>query len=333
MTTPSKQNPNSSLPNRMQDAISIPEFNDRMSKLNKEAERLAFRANRIWKIANPDDNIDTGLFDKKDFIQGTELVIPKQAQELFDYDDNQRLNKVKENENQIRQSIEEKIEASEEKETSVEELQSQLGYKQSSSKETFKEENTKKHPLLAKLKEKFGIKEEEKAYLSKVINDVKITFEFPTALTTNFAMAIATGEGIGTLDFANSYELARCAMSIVALDDVPVSELFAQIKNFTYDKIPTKVRKLCGFEVMQFLQKMQQKELENILSFFRTEIGFEEITSESEDIVELECMSCHTTKTVPIDEKGNYDIRYCDRCGNKLVPTNTTQTDGNVPLA
>lgn len=326
MTLPSKTNP---LPNRMQDSISIPEFNERMAKINEEAEKLAIKANRIYKANNPDDHIDTGMFDKNDFIKDMELVIPQQAQELFDFEDARRLKKAQDNANQIKENIEKNLNKDEE--TTVEDLQKQLGGKPNKEKIDIKQ--IKKHPILSKLKEKFGIKEESKSYITKVINDVKIIFEFPTALTTNFAVAIATTEGVGTLDFANAYELARCSMSIVSLDDVSVAELFAELPQYTYDKIPAKVRKLCGFEVMQFLQKMPQKELENILSFYRTEIGFEELVQGDENIVELECLNCHKTRTVPVDEEGNYDIRYCDRCGTKLIPTNTTQTDANLPLA
>ena len=332
MALPSKtNNPNSSLPNRMQDSISIPEFNERMTAIDQEAEKLALRANRIWKANNPNDKIDTGLFDKKDFINGTDLVIPKQAQELFDFDDSQKLKKAQENTEAIKENLQKQFSSNEDNTTSAEDLQKQFGVKPT--KEKFSISDVKKHPILSKLKEKFGIKEEENSYVTKTINDVEIVFEYPTALTTNFAMAIATGEGVGTLDFASAYELARCAMSIVAMDNVPVSELFANISNFTYQNIPSKLRKLCGFEVMQFLQKMPDKELDNILSFYRTEIGFEEITDNEKDIVELECPSCHLTKTTTIDEDGSYSIRYCDKCGTKLIPTNTAKTDLDLPLA
>lgn len=327
MTLPSKTNP---LPNRMQDSISIPEFNERMAKINEEAEKLAIRANRIYKANNPDDHIDTGMFDKNDFIKDMELVIPQQAQELFDFEDARRLKQAQDNANQIKENIEKNLNKDEE--TTVEDLQKQLGGKPNTNKEKINIKQIKNHPILSKLKEKFGIKEKSKSYITKVINDVKIIFEFPTALTTNFAIAIATGECVGTLDFANAYELARCSMSIVSLDDVSVAEIFAGLPN-TYDNIPYKVRKLCGFEVMQFLQKMPEKELDNILSFFRTEVAFEEMVQGENNVVELECINCHKTRTVPIDEEGNYDIRYCDRCGTKLIPTNTTQTDANIPLA
>lgn len=325
MSLPTKTNP---LPNRMQEGISIPEFNERMAKINEEAEKLALRANRIYKANNPDDHIDTGMFDKSDFIKGTELYIPPQAQELFDFDDANRLKKAQDSVNQIKENIEKNLN---DDKTSVEDLQKQFSNK--TGKEKIEPTQIKKHPILSKLKEKFGIKEKTNSYITKVINDVKIVFEFPTALTTNFAVAIATTEGVGTLDFANAYELARCSMSIVSLDDVSVAELFADLPQYTYDKIPAKVRKLCGFEVMQFLQKMPEKELENILSFYRTEVGFEELVQGDENLVELECLNCHKTRTVPIDEEGNYDIRYCDRCGTKLIPTNTTQTDVDLPLA
>lgn len=327
MATPSKTNPNSSLPNRMQDSISIPEFNEKMARLNEEAEKLALKANRIYRLNNPDDKIDTGMFDKKDFISGTELVIPKQAQELFDFEDAKRLKQAQENAEKIKNNINESLS---ENSTSVEDLQSQFGV--APSKEKLEPKQVKKHPVLSKLKEKFGIKEETSNYVTKVINDVKVIFEYPTALTSSFAMSIATSEGVGTLDFANAYELARCAMSIVSLDDVSVTELFADLPQYTFDKIPIKLRKLCGFEVMQFLQRMSANELEKILSFYRTEIGFEEIAEESE-VVELECPSCHLTKTIPIDEEGNYDIRYCEKCGTKLIPTNTSKTDLDLPLA
>lgn len=334
---PSRQNPNSSLPNRMSDAISIPEFNERMAKIENQAEELAKKANRIYKVQHPEDKLDTGMFDKKDFLNGTELVIPQQAQELFDLDDAMRLAKSRENEQKIKQEITEKFEGKEQEqeqkeETSVEDLQRQLGIAPKK-KEKFDINNAKKHPVLSKLKEKFGIKNEENAYITRVINDVEIIFEFPTAMTTNFAMAIAQTESVGTLDFANAYELARCSLSIVSMEGKPVSELFADLPQFTYKNIPSKVRKLCGFEVMQFLQEMPQDQLENILSFYRTEIGFGDLVGNEKDVVELECTNCGATRTVFIDGEGNYDIKFCDRCGTKLIPTNTSKSDENVPLA
>ena len=46
------------------------------------------------------------------------------------------------------------------------------------------------------------------------------------------------------------------------------------------------------------------------------------------------------TKTISDDDncyiddgEGNYDIKFCDRCGTKLIPTNTAKSDANVPLA
>ena len=330
MTTPSKTNPNSSLPNS-QESISIPEFNKRIAMLDAEAEKLARRANGIWRKQHPEDKIDTGIFEKKDFIKGTEIVIPPHAQELFDDDDRIRQEKSEKDMQEIKDNINSQLE--EKQADTVEELQKQFGVK-SSSKEKVDESKIKKHPVLSKLREKFGIKEDENKYVTKVINDVKIVFEYPTALSSSFALAIATDESIGVLDMGSSYELALCSMCILSLDDIPVSELFANVTQYTYNKIPNKLRKLCGFEVMQFLIKMPPQELDLILDFFRKEIGYtnEEISSDK-NVVELQCPNCGTTKTAFLDENNEYQIKYCEKCGSKLIPTNTSVTDADIPLA
>lgn len=322
MTTPQRTNPNKSLPID-KGRISITEFNKQLDEKKNQAEQLARKANSIWHKFHSEDSLHTDIYEYKDFLINNEIEIPKEVQELFD---------------KAAEAISKKDEPSEE----AKDIQKQVDNindvdvdatvdvdKQKTEK--LDEKNVTKHPILSKLYQKFGVKEKDSLYIEKEINGIKFTFQYPNSMSANFALAMASGEGIGSMDFAHNIEYSQVAMSIVAMDGIPCSEVWSISSQFKYDNMPPKVRKLCGVKNLEMLDNMEEDKAEMIVSFYRNNMGIAD-TKEYEEIAELECSSCGFTKNVTL-VNGEVPIRYCELCGTKMIPTNTTATDSNVPLA
>jgi hypothetical protein len=312
--TPQRTNPNKSLP-ISKEKISINDFNKQLDEKRSQAEQLARKANSIWRKFHAEDEIHTDVYEYKDFLKKDEISIPDEVQELFDKAAEAVSSKGPSEEAKDIQKQVEKLNEQENKEEP----------------KKFEETDVTKHPILSKLYQKFGVKEKDSLYVEKEINGIKFTFQYPNSMSANFALAMASGEGIGSMDFAHNIEYSQVAMSIVSMDGIPCSEVWGISNQFKYDNMPPKVRKLCGVKNLEMLDNMEEDKAELIVSFYRNNIGIAD-TKEYEEIAELECSSCGSTKDVTL-VNGEIPVRFCELCGTKMIPTNTTHTDNNVPLA
>lgn len=297
------------------DAVSVKDFTKMMQDAEKQAEQFAQQANQYYRSLHPEDELKTGgVFDKKDFLDHGKVFIPKEAQELFDEIEEIKVKKLS-------------TPAETKEEKSAEQLQTEMNVK-------LNPEKVQRNEVLSKLKNAFGIREDDKATISTEINGIVFTFEYPTSLTSNFAFAIAHGEGVGALDFSHTLELSQVALSIIALDNIPINDVW-DIRPGAYaiNEIPSHIRKLCAIKTISFLNSMADKQLEMITAFYKAQVGFiEDVTLDTDNFVEMRCPECLATRIYILNKDKTIPVRYCERDGKAMAPVATTGTDTDAPL-
>lgn len=306
-------NPNQTLPGNV-GKISVNELTKQLSEADEQARALAKKASNIYKKMHPQDEIKSDIYDASDFLDKEHhVIIPKDVEEMFEEFEKQR--------NQEKEA------------PTKEELQKAIT---GESPSVIPEENVKKNPVFNKLMASFGLSEKANPKtVTHVINDMKITFEFPSSLITNFAVAYASSEAIGTLDFGFNLQLMTLALSIVEIDDSPVTTALNITDEYkSYLDIPAKVRKVCGIRMVEFLRSISDKDLEKFMSFYSEKIGFEDDTTKvnSNEFVEMKCPKCGRTELVPVTDS-KVPTRFCREDGTEMEAQSSNKTDENGPLA
>lgn len=335
MAAPSRQNgnavrnnPNGALPGEP-DHLNVKELSSMITEAQEQAKGLAAKANRIYRKLHPDDKIRTDIFDMKNFLEGNTVVIPPSAQELFDEAERQMSRRDDPQAPQKGQD--------DEPEPSVDDLRQQFdpNFRKNAEakKEKFNPDNVKRHPVLDKLRHAFGVREKSAATVEREIEGIKFTFEYPTSLTTSFATAIASGEGVGQMDFAYNYELSQLAMSVVAIDGEPVCSVLDVSSEYGADNMPAKVRKFCGVKMYQVLQQMGDASLSRIMQTWQSEVKPVAADVDKGKVVELSCPKCGHTRMVVGDKDGMVPVKYCEDCGTKMEQSASAATDADAPLA
>lgn len=308
--------PNQVLPGNPE-KVSVNTLTKQLEEANQQAKDLARKANNIWKRLNPDDDLKTEVYDMQDFLnKDHQVVIPKDVEEMFE-----KYEKMKEEKKDEAPSAEQlkKVVKGESVENSV-----------------LKETQVKKNPVFDKLMSSFGLKQDNRPKtIQKTINGLNLTFEYPSSLISNFALAYADSESIGTLDFGYSMQLMKIALSIVEIDNVPVTEALNITDAYKdYSEIPARVRKICGVRMVEFLQSINEKDLEKFISFYSENIGFDNdnVAMDSKEFVEFKCPECGRTEVVPVTDD-EVPVRYCRFDGKLMEVQSSNKTDENAPLA
>lgn len=307
--------PNQVLPGNPE-KVSVNTLTKQLEEANQQAKDLARKANNIWKRLNPDDDLKTEVYDMQDFLnKDHQVVIPKDVEEMFEKYEKMREEKKEETAPSAEQL--KKVVKGDNVEGSV-----------------LKESQVKKNPVFDKLMSSFGLKQDNRPKtIQKTINGLNLTFEYPSSMISNFALAYASSESIGTLDFGYSMQLMTVALSIVEIDGIPVTEALNITDAYkSYSDIPARVRKICGVRMMEFLQSIDNKDLEKFMSFYSETIGFESETKiDSSEFVEVKCPECGRTEIIPVTDE--VPIRYCRFDGKLMEVQSSNKTDENAPLA
>ena len=309
-------NPQQTLPGNVE-RISVAQLTKNLEEAKEQATQLANKASNIWRKMHPEDEIKTKVYDPSDFLNSKhQVVIPPEVEEMF-----------QEYENWTIEQREKKEQA-----PTADELKKLV---KGEDKSVLKEEEVKKNPVFSKLMNSFGLKDNAAPKtVSHNINGMKITFEYPSSLITNFALAYASSEGIGTLDFGFNMQIMTVALSIVEIDDVPVTKVLNLTDDYEkYSDIPAKVRKVCGVRMCEFLRSISDKDLEKFMSFYSETIGFVEDTEKSynaNEFVEIKCPKCGKTELIPVTD--NIPDRYCRDDGSKMEVQSSNKTDNDAPL-
>ena len=314
-------NPNQALPGS-NERISVNELTRQLDEAKRQATMLAKKASSIYKKLHPEDDLKTDIYDPQDFIdkKTNKIVIPEDVEKMF-----REYEKLK-TENNLPKK---------EEQPSAEELQKVVkGEKIEGS--ALRENEVKKNPVFDKLMASFGLQVDSRPKtIQKEINGLKLTFEYPSSMITNFALAYASSEHIGSIDFGYTVQLMTVALSIVEIDDVPVTKALNILDNYEhYYEIPSRIRKICGVRMVEFLQSISDKDLEKFMTFYSDNIGFdnESAKPDTDEFVELKCPECGRTEMVSVDN-GIVPDRYCRFDGKKMEVQSSNKTDENAPLA
>lgn len=304
-------NPSQTLPGNVE-KISVQELSKQLTEADDQAKALAKKASNIYKKLHPEDTIKSDIYDMSDFLdKDHHVIIPEDVEKMFQDFENQR--------------------TQEKQAPTKEELQKAITGNES----VIPEEKVKKNPVFNKLMSSFGLSQDAAPKtISHNINGMKITFEYPSSLITNFAVAYASSEGIGTLDFGFNLQLMTLALSVVEIDDVPVTTALNITDEYnSYTDIPAKVRKVCGIRMADFFRSISDKELEKFMSVYSEKIGFEDNTKvDTKEFVELKCPKCGRTELVPVTEN-EVPKRFCRDDGEEMEVQSSNKTDENAPLA
>lgn len=309
-------NPGQTLPGKVE-KVSVQELTKNLTEADEQAKALAKKASNIYRKMHPEDTIKTDVYDASDFIDKDHHVfIPQEVEQMFQDFENK------------------KAQEKEERATTKEEIQNALKKEGS----VIPEEKVKKNPVFNKLMASFGLGEKATPKtVSHTINGIKITFEYPSSMITNFAVAYASSEGIGTLDFGFNMQLMTLALSVVEIDDVPVTTALNISDAYEkYSDIPSKIRKVCGIRMVEFFRSINDKDLEKFMTFYRDTIGFNEDnesnTINSDEFVEMKCPTCGRTELVPVTGD-TLPKRFCRDDGAEMEAQSSNKTDENAPLA
>jgi len=316
-------NPNQVLPGNPQ-KVSVNTLTQQLEQANQQAKDLAKKANNIWRRLNPDDDLKTDVYDMKDFLDANhKVIIPEDVEKMFEQFEQMRADK---------KEAEEGANA-----PTKEELKQVVSGKKDIEDSVLSSSQVTKNPVLSKLLKSFGLQDFSKPKtISKEINGMKITFEYPTSMITSFALAYASSEGIGSLDFSRSVQLMQMALSVVYIDDVIITTVLGLSDQYTnIEEVPARVRKICGVRLLaNFFDKISDKELDMFLSFYNEKVSpqQEDIKIDTKEFVEVKCPKCGRTEVLPINE-GIIPIRYCVDDGTLMETQSSNKTDENAPLA
>ena len=318
----SDYNPNQALPGSNGERISVNELTKQLDEAKRQATMLAKKASSIYKKMHPEDELKTDIYDPQDFIdkETHKVVIPPEVEKMFEeYEKLKSENNLPKKEEQPNAEELKKVVKGEAIEGSA-----------------LKENEVKKNPVFDKLMASFGLQVDNRPKtIKKEINGLTLTFEYPSSMITNFALAYASSEGIGSLDFGYNMQLMTVALSIVEIDGVPVTSALNLVDTYEhYSEIPIRIRKICGVRMMEFLQSISDKDLEKFMTFYADNIGFEpeQNNINSNEFVELKCPECGRTEMVSVENEVVPD-RYCRFDGKKMEAQSSNKTDENGPLA
>lgn len=310
-------NPNQTLPGNVE-RVSVNEFTKNLTEADEQAKRLAKKASNIWKKFHPDDPIKTDAYDASDFLDENHCVhIPDDVNQMFEEYERKQ-----------------KEEEEEKKEPTKEEIQKAVLGNTSA----IKDEDVKKNPVLDKLMVSFGLQKEGKLKtVSKTINGINFTFEYPSSMTAEFAFIYANSNYIGMLDISHGLSLMKVALSIVEIDGSPITSVLNISDEFEhYSDIPNRVRKICAVRLVEtFLEKISEGELQKIMKFYEDTIGSDYTTEGNlnpSEFVEVKCPECGKTDIVAVED-GKIPDRYCRFDGKKMEVQSSNKTDANAPLA
>jgi hypothetical protein len=310
-------NPGQTLPGKVE-KVSVQELTKNLTEADEQAKALAKKASNVYRKLHPEDTIKTDVYDASDFIDKEHHVfIPQEVEQMFQEFENK------------------KIQEKEERATTKEEIQNALKKEEGS---VIPEEKVKKNPVFDKLMASFGLSDKATPKtISHTINGLKITFEYPSSMITNFALAYASSEGIGTLDFGFNMQLMTLALSVVEIDDVPVTTALNISDAYEkYSDIPSKVRKVCGIRMVEFFRSINDKDLEKFMTFYSDEIGFnedKEASVNSDEFVEMKCPTCGRTELIAVVDGKTIPKRFCRDDGAEMEAQSSNKTDENGPLA
>ena len=337
MNTNSNQNPNKSLPGSLSNSISVPELTKQLNEARDQAKNLADRANKIYRKMHPTDELKTDIYDMTDFLQGGYVKIPPEIQKLFDIAE-EEIRK----ERGVETSEKDASKPNENVAPSAEDLQASLDKSNpgmntnnnGNNTEDYSIDKVKKNPVLSKLLTAFGLTDLKPKVTTISILGMDWTFEFPTSFITNFAVAWATSEGIGSLDFGYNIQLATVALSLVSINGVPLSSVY-EVSNSYKDgqDMPARLRKICAVKTIDFINSLTDEKAKLFFSAYSDNIGFSEDEKlvDNKNFAELECPKCANTKIVAIKD-GKFPVRYCELCGERMVLQSSTESDENLPL-
>lgn len=296
-----------------------------MTNLEGQASELAKKFNRMARKVNPDQPSDE--FDSSDFIKDNEIYIPKAAQ---DYED------LANREMEARQSAPPKEELTdEEKEW---EAQGSIPVEERESK-------PKRHPVLSKLRKKFGLYDEVEntrpQYFDRDIGGMKFKFRQINSSLLDMAGFLARDISVSDVQVQRNTRLALVSALIVGIDDVPVWEIFELpvprnpktneiMFSDKYD-LPTKALTFATLRMFDFLMKEVEPALvDRLMEVLDYEYpGADYIITSylDEDIYRTwVCPKCDKVEASPVEV-------FCRHDGHKMTLLEDSKQSKSLPLA